>query len=97
MVSAECNCGWGGAHDPDNPRCDLNREGNAESPRVGAIGGELVAFMSPVRAAAWLDRILAKIEAEFGPLTVERRALLARRTGSDAFQTRLVSEWRTES
>ena len=19
-----CTCGWGGQHDPDNPRCDLN-------------------------------------------------------------------------
>lgn len=20
----DCTCGWGGVHDPDNPRCDLN-------------------------------------------------------------------------
>jgi len=22
--SIRCNCGWGGTHDPDNPRCDRN-------------------------------------------------------------------------
>lgn len=21
----DCNCGWGGVHDPDNPRCEANR------------------------------------------------------------------------
>lgn len=21
----DCNCGWGGIHDRDNPRCDANR------------------------------------------------------------------------
>ena len=26
---ADCNCGWGGVHDPDNPRCQAN-----------AVGGE---------------------------------------------------------
>jgi hypothetical protein len=25
MDEEDCNCGWGGQHDPDNPRCLLNR------------------------------------------------------------------------
>lgn len=24
-MAAECTCGYGGFHDPDNPRCELNQ------------------------------------------------------------------------
>lgn len=24
-VLPRCNCGWGGVHDPDSPRCDRNQ------------------------------------------------------------------------
>lgn len=23
-ITEDCTCGWGGVHDPDNPRCALN-------------------------------------------------------------------------
>ena len=25
----DCTCGWGGVHDPDNPRCDANLEAHS--------------------------------------------------------------------
>ena len=31
--AVRCNCGWGGEHDPDNPRCDRNQKGADDDPR----------------------------------------------------------------
>jgi hypothetical protein len=28
LARATCTCGWGGVHDPDNPRCDKNASQN---------------------------------------------------------------------
>jgi hypothetical protein len=30
----DCNCGWGGTHDPDNPRCVLNVIAADEPPSI---------------------------------------------------------------
>lgn len=76
-----------------------------QSPLAAAIDRELTARFgektwSGVPMQVVRDAIVAEIEAEFGPLTVERRwpiPLGASGPGPEPIETRLVSEWRAES